>query len=181
MQLAGNQVNIADGAHRTARRLHQPYQEVIDDRHQAGQFLLGALEVLNREHVQAHLRNRQLGAPGQKINNPLRTGRMPLTGAQAALSRPAAVAVHQHSNVGGQDFRAQRALQGPLVDGQLRDSTGVAGMTVHGNHGQGVSAHGSYLIRLSKRMHHGLYGVRAQALILRPGRAPRGSPRVRKG
>ena len=74
---------------------------------------------------------------------------MALTGAQAALSRPAAVTVHQHSNVGGQDFRAQRALQSPLVDGQLRDSTGVAGMTVHGNHGQGVSAHSSYLIRLS--------------------------------
>ena len=180
MQLPRNQVNIADSAHRTARRLHQPYQEVIDDRHQAGQFLLGALEVLNREHVQAHLRNRQLGAPGQKINNSLRTGGVALT-AQAALSRPAAVTVHQHSNVGGQDFRAQRALQGPLVDGQLRDSTGVAGMTVHGNHGQGVSAHGSYLIRLSKRMHHGLYGVRAQALILRPGCVPRGSPRVRKG
>ena len=172
MQLAGNQVNIADGAHRAAGRLHQTNQERINHSNQTGQFLLGALQVLSGKHVQAHLRNRQLSAPGKKINNSLRTGGVALTGAQASLSRPTAVTVHQHSNMCRQGFGAQRARQSLLIDGRLSDSAGVAGVAVHSNHGQGVGAHSSYLIRLSWQMIQGAPNERAQALILRRRTVP---------
>ena len=172
VQLARNQVNIADGAHRTAGGLHQTHQERINHSDQAGQLLLGALQVLSGEHVQAHLRNRQLSTPGQKINNSLRTGGVALTGAQAALSRPAAVTVHQHSNMCRQGFGAQRARQSLLIDGRLSDSAGVAGVAVHSNHGQGVGAHSSYLIRLSWQIIQRAHNERVQALILRRRAVP---------
>ena len=167
VQLARNQVNVADSAHRTAGRLHQTHQKRINHSDQAGQLLLGALQILRGEHVQAHLRNRQLSTPRQKINNSLRTGGVALTGAQAALSRPAAVTVHQHSNMCRQGFGAQRARQSLLIDGRLSDSAGVAGVAVHSNHGQGVGAHSSYLIRLSWQIIQRAHNERAQALILR--------------
>ena len=172
VQLARNQVNIADSAHRTAGGLHQTHQERINHSDQTGQLLLGALQVLSGEHVQAHLRNRQLSTPRKKINNSLRTGGVALTGAQAALSRPAAVTVHQHSNMCRQGFGAQRARQSLLIDGRLSDSAGVAGVAVHSNHGQGVGAHSSYLIRLSWQIIQRAHNERVQALILRRRAVP---------
>ena len=172
VQLARNQINIADGAHRAAGRPHQTHQERINHSNQTGQLLLRTLQVLSGEHVQAHLRNRQLSAPRQKINNPLRTGGVALTGAQAALSRPAAVTVHQHSNMCRQGFGAQRARQSLLIDGRLSDSAGVAGVAVHSNHGQGVGAHSSYLIRLSWQIIQRAHNERVQALILRRRAVP---------
>src|SRR5699024_5496710 len=96
--------------------LTQSHDRPLDDAYQRAELVLGTGQVVGGEHPQGDHLHTDLVAPAEQFEDLVRSGTMALFGGtEAAALGPAAVPVHDNTDVPGDLLAGQPAFQSPLV------------------------------------------------------------------